>query len=262
MKNNTSKIMLILNISIFVLLLTIIFLQTAKINALTERLEAITIFDWIEGTISLKNALNHSTPLTAVTPEFIDHSFLHHSPFLDGYDLKELKEKYLKYRNTDLYGSGRRTGNFRRIHEGIDLYVPEDTPVYPLFPIGLVTAVSHDPDHVIYTTGLVGNTRVDSVAVEYGKIVRILYPEGIESLYAHLNEVYVEIGELVTGDTVVGLTGYTGNIRNSGKPSHLHLELHDCSSESFDPETRMHYQFASLRHFIDNYLDNYETSSE
>lgn len=236
------------------LLITVLILQTVKINRLTGRLNDLTIIDWQSDSLRVETGLSHDIPSVLVTPEFVDQTFLNHSPFGDDYDLEKLIAEYVRYGQSDMYGSGRRTGNIRRIHEGIDLYVPENTPVFPVFPLGIVTDVSDDPDYIFYTTGYVGRTKVDSVGVEYGKIVRILYPEGIESLYAHLNEVFVEPGQIVRGDTPIGLSGYTGNIRYSGKPSHLHLELRDEEGKSFDPEKRLHYRFASLRRFIDHLM--------
>jgi len=86
--------------------------------------------------------------------------------------------------------------------------------------------------------------------IEYGKTIRILYPEGIESIYTHLNEVFVELNQTVDRNTVVGLTGLTGNIRNSGKPSHLHLELRDSENRSFDPRNRLRFEQNSAANFI------------
>lgn len=255
MSRKKDKKLLTAYIAIFLLLALIIIFQSVKISNLNSRLAGITIVAWAGDTLRVETGHTINYPAVLVTPEFVDETFIHHSPFSDGLTYDELKKKYLKYGEFDLYGSGRRTGDIRRIHEGIDLYVPENSPVYPIYPIGIVTEVSDDPDFIFQTFGYSGRTRIDSIGVEYGMIVRILYPEGIESLYAHLNEVFVEKGQIVTGSTPVGLSGYTGNIRNSGKPSHLHIELRDVNGESFDPEKRLHYQFASLRRFMETLFD-------
>jgi len=251
MKRKSGNSIKFLSVLIIIMGIIIVF-QAVRISSLKNRLKGLTILDWHENSLQIENGLEFEDQAILITPEFVDNGFQHHSPFNDEHTFAELKEQYLRYGEFDLYGSGRRTGDIRRIHEGVDLYVPENTPVYPIFPVGIVTAVSDDPDFVFQTHGFRGNTRIDSVGVEYGKIVSILYPEGISSLYAHLNEVYVEPGQFVTSDTVVGLTGYTGNIRNSGKPSHLHIELRDEDNESFDPMNRLHYHFASLRKFVVN----------
>lgn len=189
--------------------------------------------------------------LELLTTDFTDRFTELKSPFNDGKSYRELVNEYLRYGNADLYGSGRRSGNIRRIHEGLDLFVPENTPLYPLGKIGIVTEVSNDPNYKILARGWTQSGAIDSVYVEYGKILRILYPEGVESLYAHLNEIFVEEGELVTGETIVAITGYTGNIAVSGKPSHLHLELRDWKNRSFDPLDRLHYRHTDFQNFID-----------
>ena len=240
----------------------VIFYQAVRVNNLKNRLKGLTILDWREDYYEIASGLERKDPAILVTPEFVDNGFQHQSPFNDGQSFAELKEQYLKYGEFDLYGSGRRTGDIRRIHEGVDLYIPENSPVHPIYPLGIVTAVSDDPNFIFHTHGYRGSTRVDSVGVEYGKIVSILYPEGISSLYAHLNEVYVEPGQIVNSNTVVGLTGYTGNIRNSGKPSHLHIELRDENYESFDPDARLNYHFASLRKFVDALKNEDEISTD
>jgi len=232
------------------ILIAVLIFQAVKINRLNKRLTGITIIEWQEEELSLVCGNEVFLPTIGMSASFINKAFTPQSPFNDGKNFFELIDEFVKYGSNDMYGSPRRTGNIRRIHEGIDLYVPEDTSLYPLFPVGIVTEVSDDPDHVVQTSGYAGTTRIDSVGVEYGKIVRILYPEGIESLYAHLNEVFVEEGQFVTSGTIVGTSGYTGNIRQSGKPSHLHIELRDVENNSFNPENRIHYSQINVDRFI------------
>lgn len=57
----------------------------------------------------------------------------------------------------------------------------------------------------------------------YGNAVLIDHGNKVESLYAHLSKIYVNEGQEVTKDDVIGLMGATG--RASG--DHLHLEIHD-----------------------------------
>ncbi len=238
------------------ILLVIVIVQFVSINRLKSRLSGITIFTWESDSLLIVTGRDINTDLAVFTPDFLNHASSFRSPFGDDSSLAELLDKYVKYGRSDMYGSPRRTGDIRRIHEGIDLYVDEDTPVYPLFPVGIVTDVSDDPNYIFQSSGYRGDTFIDSVGVEYGKIIRILYPQGFESLYAHLNEVYVKGGDIVTQETVVGLTGYTGNIRFSGKPSHLHLELRTKDNGSFDPEHRLHYSELDKHVFINKVLQN------
>lgn len=57
----------------------------------------------------------------------------------------------------------------------------------------------------------------------YGNAVLIDHGNKVESLYAHLSKIYVNEGQEVTKDTVLGTMGATG--RASG--DHLHLEVRD-----------------------------------
>jgi murein DD-endopeptidase MepM/ murein hydrolase activator NlpD len=162
----------------------------------------------------------------------------------------ELIDEYVMNRWADHYGCGRGTRERKRIHEGIDLFVPENTPLYPLTNFGIVTEVSDNPHYLVQVEYKKPGGIIDSMKIEYGKTIRILYPEGIESIYTHLNEVFVELNQTVDRNTVVGLTGLTGNIRNSGKPSHLHLELRDSENRSFDPRYRLRFEQNSAENFI------------
>jgi murein DD-endopeptidase MepM/ murein hydrolase activator NlpD len=55
----------------------------------------------------------------------------------------------------------------------------------------------------------------------YGNLVVVDHGNGWQSLYAHLNDIYVGCGESVYQGTVLGALGNTGN--SSGP--HLHFEL-------------------------------------
>jgi murein DD-endopeptidase MepM/ murein hydrolase activator NlpD len=57
----------------------------------------------------------------------------------------------------------------------------------------------------------------------YGNRIEIDHLDGHESLYAHLDEVFVEVGQKVDLETIVGTVGMTG--RTTGP--HLHLEVRD-----------------------------------
>ncbi len=55
----------------------------------------------------------------------------------------------------------------------------------------------------------------------YGKVVVIDHGQGITSVYSHLNETTVEVGDKVTNETVIGKMGETGNVRGV----HLNFEI-------------------------------------
>lgn len=70
---------------------------------------------------------------------------------------------------------------------------------------------------------------------DYGaNIVKIYYPRINKTfLYAHLDKVYVKKGERVNKNTVIGLTGQTGNATGV----HLHLQIYDNAKKKWiDPE--------------------------
>jgi hypothetical protein len=64
----------------------------------------------------------------------------------------------------------------------------------------------------------------------YGNMVVVEHGPDYESLYAHLSKIYVEVGQDVTSDTMLGEVGSTGH---STGP-HLHLEIHE-DGKAIDP---------------------------
>ena len=55
----------------------------------------------------------------------------------------------------------------------------------------------------------------------YGKLVKVSHGNGVETWYAHCNELYVSAGQTVSAGQVIAAVGSTGN--SSGP--HLHLEI-------------------------------------
>ena len=102
-------------------------------------------------------------------------------------------------RMTSPYGV-RMAGLWPRLHHGVDVAVPEGTPVRAMAP-GIVTYA-----------GWWGS---------YGITVVIDHGGQTTTLYAHLSSVTVEPGTRVGGRDVIGLSGNTGN---STGP-HLHFEI-------------------------------------
>ena len=69
----------------------------------------------------------------------------------------------------------------------------------------------------------------------YGaNVVKIYYPRINKTFsYVHLDKVYVKKGEEVNNNTVIGLTGMTGNATGI----HLHLGIYDNATKKYiDPE--------------------------
>jgi murein DD-endopeptidase MepM/ murein hydrolase activator NlpD len=240
---------------VIIILLGIIVSDQLRIRRLEGVLGNLLILGFSGDSLVVYHPMKISEQKLLISPEFADRFTEYKSPFWDGRDgegsraFQDLINEYVRNRFQDHYGSKRGSSSIPRIHEGIDLFVPENSEVYPLGYYGVVTRVSHNPNHMEWVEYTRADGGRDSTQVEYGKIVEILYPEGLISIYVHLNEVYVEAGDEVFMDTVVGLTGVTGNLTRSGKDSHLHLELRYLDGTSFDPRHRLHYRGTSMSAF-------------
>lgn len=70
-----------------------------------------------------------------------------------------------------------------------------------------------------------------STAGPYGNHLLLNHAGGIQSLYAHLNEMLVGFGDLVTAGQRIGTVGMTGNTTGP----HLHLEARSLTRGGFDP---------------------------
>jgi murein DD-endopeptidase MepM/ murein hydrolase activator NlpD len=86
-------------------------------------------------------------------------------------------------------------------HTGLDLLSETgDDKVHPVKPGVVVLAQPHP---------------------QYGNMVVIRHTNGVESLYGHLANIGVKVGDKVTTESVLGMIGNTGS--STGK--HLHLEI-------------------------------------
>ena len=86
----------------------------------------------------------------------------------------------------------------------------------------------------------------------YGNYVKIKYPRiRIQILHAHLKEVKVKKGQQVNHDTIVGLTGTTGNSTGI----HLHLGLQNINSTNWINPENYNYKEGEIMPFkIGDYL--------
>ncbi|MFQ6607267.1 MAG: M23 family metallopeptidase [Fidelibacterota bacterium] len=89
----------------------------------------------------------------------------------------------------------------RGFHYGLDISANRGTPIYASADGKIVLASYHG---------------------SYGKTVKINHGHGYQSLYAHLNKVYVRPGQKIKRGDVIGEVGATG--RTTGP--HLHYEVH------------------------------------
>jgi len=92
-------------------------------------------------------------------------------------------------------------GQYRHFHTGVDLSAPLGTPVMAAAD-GVVVAVGHG-------------------ASGYGNFVVIAHGGGIATLYGHLLDTSVSVGQTVARGQVIGLEGSTG----FSTGPHLHFEL-------------------------------------
>lgn len=92
---------------------------------------------------------------------------------------------------------------FSAVHPAMDLTNPFGTPIYPVGD-GVVTWIKY-------------------LSYGFGSHVLITHPDGLQSLYAHMNTIYVHEGQKVTKTTQIGEVGLTGWTTGP----HLHLEVYE-----------------------------------
>ena len=105
------------------------------------------------------------------------------------------------WRVSDAYGwrADPFTGK-EQFHRGVDLACAEGTPVLAAQD-GVVTLARR--------------------SASYGNYLRLSHADGVETIYAHMQYLYVRTGEVVQAGQAIGTVGQTG--RATGP--HLHFEL-------------------------------------
>jgi len=95
-----------------------------------------------------------------------------------------------------------------RKHKSIDIAVPSGEPVYAAFPATVtnIVPVQRGVNSIVYLTDSSGKTVVK---------------------YIHLSKIHVKVGDKVTKDTVVGLSGGIPGTPGAGtsQGAHLHMEI-------------------------------------
>ena len=86
------------------------------------------------------------------------------------------------------------------LHRGVDLAVPEGTPVRTMAP---------------------GTVRFAGTQTGYGTVVWVDHGSSVLTVYAHLSELRVKAGDRLGGRDVLGLSGRTGD----ATAPHLHFEV-------------------------------------
>lgn len=132
---------------------------------------------------------------------FLENDMEYRQPFDGSYPISQ------RYGEKDTDPTG---------HKGIDYACPAMTPI-----------LASESGQVIFAgwdkTG-------------YGYCVKIRHSDGNVTLYAHLSQVVVYVGQKVVKSQVIGYSGSTGN---STGP-HLHFEVRGPDGKAFDPATILH----------------------
>lgn len=87
-----------------------------------------------------------------------------------------------------------------------------------------------------------GMVRISRYHRDFGNVVVVRHPNGLETLYGHMSKRLVEVGDHVEAGEVLGLGGSTG--RSTG--SHLHFETRYLG-HPIDPETFFNMETGELR---------------
>jgi hypothetical protein len=114
----------------------------------------------------------------------------------------------------------RRWGKRVKYHYGVDIRMDVGDPVYGMFD---------------------GVVRVAKRSVDYGYVVVIRHYNGLETLYAHFDQLLTYPGKPVRSGDIIGLAGSTG--RSTGP--HLHFEVR-FQGEKIDPNKIIHFPSGSL----------------
>lgn len=92
-------------------------------------------------------------------------------------------------------------------HNGMDLAASIGTPIYAALG-GTVEGT--------------GNTDIYPGCYSYGKWILIRHPNGISTIYAHLSQIDVAVGDQISTGEVIGYTGFTGYATGP----HLHFSTY------------------------------------
>ncbi len=110
------------------------------------------------------------------------------------------------------FGWRLRNNSYMEYHAGIDMAAPCGTPI--------LAAASG----VVEQAGNHYNG--------YGKMVIIRHTDGRETFYAHMNDIYVSVGDIVTQGEVIGEVGSTGD--STGYHIHFEVRVNGVAQDPLD----------------------------
>lgn len=114
-----------------------------------------------------------------------------------------------------------------RLHRGVDVSVIKDEPVVAALPGKVIVSK--------YNKG------------GYGHYVLVEHENGIQTLYGHLSERLVQVGDHVFPGDIVGLAGNTGK----SSAAHLHFEIR-YGEINIDPEIVINFPKWELQEGVDH----------
>jgi len=128
-------------------------------------------------------------------------------------------------------------------HDGLDITAPTGAPVFAA------------------AAGTVYRVETDPTVSNYGIHVRIAHRDGWKTIYAHLQQAQVAVGDQVSGGQQIGRSNNTGNSFGS----HLHFGVKKDGETYIDENghswpSNLHDPWPLLRGVVDAYLDQRGTA--
>lgn len=109
-------------------------------------------------------------------------------------------------------GEIRITNVYSSSHKGVDIVKA---------PSSLDTVIAHSGGKVTFCQTGQKNNKGSKGNLSYGNCIKIDHGNGYSTLYAHLDRVFVKLGDFVTEGQEIGFMGNTGNSFGA----HLHFEV-------------------------------------
>ena len=177
--------------------------------------------------------------------EKIAYTELHSTELKDFTEHDTVVAGLYKKKQPKTYGTGKSAGSVTVAYEAPSLPVSFINPTSGIISsrFGSRWGSSHTGLDIAGSTGTsiyaaAGGTVVytNYSNASYGNCIKISHGSGVETLYAHLNAIYVEEGQSVSQGTLIGAMGSTGN---STGP-HLHFEVR-YNGSALNPENYVSY---------------------